>query len=73
MTDFRMPDSWYDPPEVEEFDPSCPDCGEDALTVDGYLVSCMECEYSNDLSYDDYDDEPYYDDEENWDEDADES
>ena len=25
-TPFRMPDSWYDPPEVREW--TCPDCGE---------------------------------------------
>lgn len=68
-SDFHMPDSWYDPPDENDFDPSCPDCGEDSLTVEGDLVSCMECEYSNYLEpdYDEYDDVNYdYDFEEEW-------
>lgn len=67
-TDFHMPDSWYDPPDYEEFD-ECPECGEDSLTVEGYTVYCMECDYSNG-NEPEFDDD-YFDDEkeEDWNDD----
>ena len=57
MSDFHMPDSWYDPPDEEYSDCEC-DCDP---CVDG---DCEDCANLHPL-YDDYDD--YYEDED-WEE-----
>lgn len=65
MTDFHMPDSWYDPPTDEGCECECGPCLDDG--------SCEECELGHPFYDDDYyDDEPAdYDDEkeEDWNDD----
>lgn len=54
MTDFRMPDSWYDPPNEDGCECDCDPCVEGA---------CEECSNSHPFYDDDYepDDDYYYD------------
>lgn len=46
-------DAWLERPYQDQYEAyACPECGEDSLTVEGYSVACMECNYVNEPDWD---------------------